>query len=225
MKDITYVFVINQAGPAGYPEKPKLVWFMTSWITLALMIINQTQGIRARTPNKFLPHSPPSSARLTAHHMMQLNKELMVAEGLLNLQYGNTQPTSNLDTATGNNVIRSDAETSSLSSSGKSAPSASSSGSSNDGNTDSSYTHSSNCSTCSSTASDSESNSRSEVQAVNSSVSAASDNHTDVPDETDKFDAEDNVPLQELKDKLTNAGKKKYVFKSKSFELIKRKHS
>ena len=42
---------------------------------------------------------------------------------------------------------------------------------------------------------------------------------------TDTFNVEDDVPLQELKDKLTTSGKKKYVFKSKSFELIKRKCS
>ena len=159
--------------------------------------------------------------------MMQLNKERVAAEGLLNLQYGNTQPNLNLDTVTGNNAICSDAETSSLTSSGKSAPSMSISGKSNDGNTDSSYTHSSNCSTCSSTTSDSESDSKSEVQAVSSSESATSGKNTDVPvpEHTEKTDAEDDIPLQELKNKLANAGKKKYVFKSKSFELIKRKRS
>ena len=136
---------------------------------------------RARIPNKFLPHGVPSSARLAAHHMMQLNKECVAAEDLLNLQYGNTQPISNLDTVTGNNVIHSDAETSSLFSSGKSAPSTPTFSKSNHGNTDSSYTHSSNCSKCLSTASDSESDSRSEVIAVSSSESSAGDNNTDVP--------------------------------------------
>ena len=182
---------------------------------------------RARTPNKFLPHSAPSSARLAAHHMIQLNKEHVVAEGLLNLQYGDTQPNLNSDTVTGNNTICPDVENSSLSSSGKSAPSTSTSGKSSDGNTDSSYTHSSNCSMYSSTISDSESDSRSEVQAVSSSESVASGqtSHVPVPENTEKTDLEDDVPLQDLKNKLTNTGKKKYVFKSKSFELIKRKRS
>ena len=79
--------------------------------------------------------------------------------------------------------------------------------------------------TCSTSASGSDSDSENEVQAVSSSASAASDNHTDATGDADKFDVEDNIPLQELKNELTNAGKMKYVFKSKSFELIKRKHS
>ena len=55
---------------------------------------------KARTLNKFSPHSGPSSARLVAHHMMQSNKECVVAEGLLNLQYGSTQPVPTSATAT-----------------------------------------------------------------------------------------------------------------------------
>ena len=56
MKDITYIFITNQEGTAGYPEKPKLVWFTTSQISLALMTINQTQGI---TEQKLQTNSHP----------------------------------------------------------------------------------------------------------------------------------------------------------------------